>query len=515
MKNKLKKSLLAIAITTASFNGYCVEGGSPLNNSYSDGVFFDCSGTMISGDWVLTTSHCFRKDPYHRPSPRGLGYLDGVVFSNGQRIKVVPNSAINSPDPYLDTLDLGNKVKLGEGSVQFGIFKLEKTAMYNTIHFIEKSGIQEAHQMYTQLRPLYMIGYGGQHNKKGFPARMQKTLTFHNNGSFFAESFMDAYLSPAYDENYPVKPLENDPYLDFDIHSMMLKLKTDEYEGHKGWNVGGDSGDPFLNQNARIVGVDYGIQHIADIGVDMRHEYIIGDDFGRNLGNPETDLFLNQINGWHYPTYISTANDEGQLYPAIKDEALEKNNELRTQVQAIIDKAPKQDYCDDATIKAMRPLQEQIINNADDGAMPNHIVEKKVEKDASDQSVFTVTIQSLHKDNIKPNISTEGDVQIVESTNADDCNNVSSIKPYNLCTIKVTSNGGQGKIILSDKGEEILINPDMPKVPSDEDKTNADAVEGIGRTYAVENDGGSMGVISGLMLACVAVTRRLLSKEKK
>lgn len=78
---------------------------------------------------------------------------------------------------------------------------------------------------------------------------------------------------------------------------------------------------------------------------------------------------------------------------------------------------------------------------------------------ASASNKTTLTIQSLHINNIDDNgFYTEGDVSLLSNT----CSNVN---PYEKCTLTIESQGGQGKIFLSDD-EVIQINKPQPKASS-------------------------------------------------
>ena len=100
---------------------------------------------------------------------------------------------------------------------------------------------------------------------------------------------------------------------------------------------------------------------------------------------------------------------------------------------------------------------------------------------ASASNKTTLTIQSLHINNIDDNgFHTDGDVSLLSNT----CSNVN---PYEKCTLTVESQGGQGKIVLSDD-EVIQINKPQPKASSS----------------AKESDGGSGGSMNLWGLALLA-----------
>lgn len=86
--------------------------------------------------------------------------------------------------------------------------------------------------------------------------------------------------------------------------------------------------------------------------------------------------------------------------------------------------------------------------------------------DTDETGKATLTIQSLHKDNVDDNgFYADGDASIVNNT----CTNVAS---YEKCTITIQSNGEQGQVYLSNN-EVININKSLPDEKPLEDDTKA------------------------------------------
>jgi secreted trypsin-like serine protease len=105
--------------------------------------------------------------------------------------------------------------------------------------------------------------------------------------------------------------------------------------------------------------------------------------------------------------------------------------------------------------------------------------------DTDETGKATLTIQSLHKDNVDDNgFYADGDASIVNNT----CTNVAS---YEKCTITIQSNGEQGQVYLSNN-EVININKSLPNEKPLDDDTKAPN----------SNSGESGGSLNILTLAC-------------
>ncbi|HHY0507434.1 TPA: trypsin-like serine protease [Vibrio parahaemolyticus] len=107
----------------------------------------------------------------------------------------------------------------------------------------------------------------------------------------------------------------------------------------------------------------------------------------------------------------------------------------------------------------------------------------------------TITIQSLHINDVIDSAIPEGDVALVD--NESTCMTKSVIEPFETCTYVVESNGGEGKLSLSDS-EVILINKPTNNTGGDNDNNSSDDGD----------DGGSVGFWSLLFLGLASLRRK-------
>ncbi|MCE7575580.1 trypsin-like serine protease [Aliivibrio fischeri] len=105
----------------------------------------------------------------------------------------------------------------------------------------------------------------------------------------------------------------------------------------------------------------------------------------------------------------------------------------------------------------------------------------------------TIKIQSLHQHDVDllDTFYSVGDVNVDE--NSGTCVTKRAISPFEICTLEVSSNGGEGTIILAN-GQEIQINKPMP--------TPTPGTSGGGES------GGSLGFLSLIGLLGLGVIRR-------
>ncbi len=106
----------------------------------------------------------------------------------------------------------------------------------------------------------------------------------------------------------------------------------------------------------------------------------------------------------------------------------------------------------------------------------------------------TITVQSLHINNVSNSATFDGDVTLVD--NESTCMTKAVIEPFETCTYVVESNGGEGKLSLSDS-EIIHINkPENTGI----DNGNTDSDNG--------DSGGSVGFWSLLFLGFTSLRRK-------
>lgn len=107
----------------------------------------------------------------------------------------------------------------------------------------------------------------------------------------------------------------------------------------------------------------------------------------------------------------------------------------------------------------------------------------------------TITVQSLHRDDIFDDADTTGDVTLIPEDST--CMTSGLIQPFEKCTYVIESAGGEGELYLSDS-EIIHINKPIKNTGGDGGNNNTDN----------DDTGGSMGFWSFLLLGIVALRRK-------
>ena len=114
--------------------------------------------------------------------------------------------------------------------------------------------------------------------------------------------------------------------------------------------------------------------------------------------------------------------------------------------------------------------------------------------DTDETGKATLTIQSLHKDNVDDNgFYADGDASIVNNT----CTNVAS---YEKCTITIQSNGEEGQVYLSTDDVININKPQSDDTPSEDDKKEPNSNDG--------ENGGSLHLWVLALLSVFGVARR-------
>lgn len=106
----------------------------------------------------------------------------------------------------------------------------------------------------------------------------------------------------------------------------------------------------------------------------------------------------------------------------------------------------------------------------------------------------TITVQSLHRDDVSDDAYVDGDVTLIPEDST--CMTDGLIQPFGKCTYVIESAGGEGELYLSDS-EIIHINKPIKNTGGDGGNNNSDN----------DDTGGSMGFWSFLLLG-IAVLRR-------
>lgn len=101
----------------------------------------------------------------------------------------------------------------------------------------------------------------------------------------------------------------------------------------------------------------------------------------------------------------------------------------------------------------------------------------------------TITVQSLHVNDVADSAYTDGDVTIIGGT----CVGASNIKPFDTCTYNIQSNGGEGHLYLTPE-ESILINEQIKPTPEPEQPDSG-------------KSGGSLGMLTLLSMLGLSLFR--------
>jgi hypothetical protein len=130
----------------------------------------------------------------------------------------------------------------------------------------------------------------------------------------------------------------------------------------------------------------------------------------------------------------------------------------------------------------IRALQEFLTSNIDGWHYPTLA-------DANGKT--TITVQSLHQNDVTDSAYTEGDATLLASEST--CMSKNVISPFEQCTYVIESNGGEGKLFLSDS-ESIHINK-----PQDNSG---------GGNNSSGDSGGSMGIWALMLLGFANLRRK-------
>ena len=135
----------------------------------------------------------------------------------------------------------------------------------------------------------------------------------------------------------------------------------------------------------------------------------------------------------------------------------------------------------------IRYARDFLLDNIDDWHYPT------VAK--TENGKATITVQSLHINDVSNSATFDGDVTLVDDEST--CMTKTVIEPFETCTYVIESNGGEGKLSLSDS-EVIHINKPTDNTGGDNSNNNS----------GDDDTGGSVGFWSLLFLGLASLRRK-------
>lgn len=278
-------------------------GGNGVNNPAVDVVEFDnivklyfgnstCTGTVIAGKWLLTTKHCSHHDsvsdtslttawrpsfdPSYSPTA-SYAYPSKMVVHPGDdkgaesvlmEIENHPNYAKFNPiNPAKMTMIAWEDFCMRSG--------LNKSFEYETCEWTtnRETGISEPTIVTGHYgQELFIYGYASTNTLRR--GRIEVVGDFSTTSESFFATFMGAYA---------------DGFKGFDEDGINTE--------------GGDSGAPYLDKEGAIRGVNYGLSPVSEMKTTHADQ----------LAN-KPEWILHTINGWHYPTQVTTENNSAIVY---------------------------------------------------------------------------------------------------------------------------------------------------------------------------------------------------------
>ncbi|MFW9688720.1 trypsin-like serine protease [Vibrio parahaemolyticus] len=256
----------------------------------------------------------------------------------------------------------------------------------------------------------------------------------------------------------------------------------------------GDSTDETEGEDVGLISLDNAIdyQHIQFINAQdlTQGEALQVKGFGGTENELNTADFTLDIGHDYYRAYKLYADmineshtvggDSGAAWTSTSNEiiAIHKGSNLHISND---DVESRETYGTD-----IRYARDFLLDNIDGWHYPT------VAK--TENGKATITVQSLHINNVSDSATFDGDVTLVDDEST--CMTKAVIEPFETCTYVVESNGGEGKLSLSDS-EIIHINkPENTGI----DNGNTDSDNG--------DSGGSVGFWSLLFLGFASLRRK-------
>ncbi|HBC3487099.1 TPA: trypsin-like serine protease [Vibrio parahaemolyticus] len=232
----------------------------------------------------------------------------------------------------------------------------------------------------------------------------------------------------------------------------------------------------FLSIDKHTVGEELTIAGFGDTIETLNRADFTFSHYYPNPDDPDNPfvVYANMVNDSH-----TTGGDSGSAW-------VNKNSEIITIHKGSIIVNGWEDTYRETYGTDIQAVKDFITDNIDGWHYPTLV-------DSNGRT--TITVQSLHRDDIFDDADTTGDVTLIPEDST--CMTNGLIQPFEKCTYVIESSGDEGELYLSDS-EIIHINKPIKNTGGDGGNNNTDN----------DDTGGSMGLWSFLLLGIAALRRK-------
>lgn len=307
MKRVINKALLTSTILMLAPQAIAEVqtriGGNGVNNPTVDMVAFDnvvklyfgnstCTGTLIAGKWLLTTKHCSHHDGVSKTSLTTAWKPSFDASYSPTASYAVPSKMVVHPEYDEGAESVLMEIESYPNYAKFNPINPAKMTMIAWEDFCMRSGLNKSftnENCEWSTNPetgiseptivtgnygqeLFIYGYAGTHTLRR--GRIEAVSDFGRNDESVLVGFMGAYA---------------DGFKGFDEDGIDTE--------------GGDSGAPYLDKEGAIRGVNYGLSPVSEMKTTHADQL-----------SYKPEWILNTINGWNYPTQVTTENNSAIVY---------------------------------------------------------------------------------------------------------------------------------------------------------------------------------------------------------